>query len=353
MLDSKIENPLILINDQHPSFSDRWMKVCQDRNFRFRMFNGYKRDFLHQIDGADILLWHWNDREPPGLMFARSMLKAAEASGITVYPDSPTCWHYDDKVAQWLLLQAHGFPVVDTFFFIDEAEAHEWISSVTWPKVFKLKSGSSSRMVQLVRDAGRARELCTQAFGAGFNPTEALLSDAAVKLKALNSLTKVSEFASKLPRKFRTWRARRKMPRERGYAYFQEFLPGNDCDTRITVIGNRVFGFRRKVRANDFRASGSGMIDHDPSAIDQRCVALAREIARTLELQSVGIDFLVHPDGNPRVVEISYCFQAEAIHTCPGHWDADSNWCEGHVWPQDAILDDVLSRWKSQHGEIG
>ena len=36
--------------------------------------------------------------------------------------------------------------------------------------------------------------------------------------------------------------------------YFQEFLPGNAFDTRITAIGNRAFGFLRENRPRDFRA---------------------------------------------------------------------------------------------------
>ena len=39
----------------------------------------------------------------------------------------------------------------------------------------------------------------------------------------------------------------------RGYVYFQDFIPDNQFDTRVTVIGNRAFAFIRKVRPGDFR----------------------------------------------------------------------------------------------------
>ena len=67
---------------------------------------------------------------------------------------------------------------------------------------------------------------------------------------------------------------------------FQEFLPCNDFDTRITVIGNRAFGFRRFNRANDFRASGSGKIDYDPKNIAPEMVQLAFDVTRRLNVQS-------------------------------------------------------------------
>src|SRR6185503_17089802 len=46
-----------------------------------------------------------------------------------------------------------------------------------------------------------------------------------------------------------------------GYILLQEFLSNNKFDTRVTVIGNRAFAYRRFNRPNDFRASGSGNFD--------------------------------------------------------------------------------------------
>lgn len=54
---------------------------------------------------------------------------------------------------------------------------------------------------------------------------------------------------------------------QKDYVYFQKFLPNNTYDIRITVIGERCFGFIRYNRENDFRASGSGKIEYDTSKI--------------------------------------------------------------------------------------
>ena len=35
---------------------------------------------------------------------------------------------------------------------------------------------------------------------------------------------------------------------DKNYIYFQEFIPGNEFDTRVTVIGDRAFAFRRMNR---------------------------------------------------------------------------------------------------------
>ena len=119
--------------------------------------------------------------------------------------------------------------------------------------------------------------------------------------------------------------------------------------TRITVIGNRAFAFRRFNRPDDFRASGSGRRDEDPSQIDTDSVRLALRVAERLETQSVAVDVVYH--GGTRVLtEISYYFEAWAVQACPGHWElrgtssrGDLHWVEGHLAPEDAILEDFLS----------
>lgn len=134
--------------------------------------------------------------------------------------------------------------------------------------------------------------------------------------------------------------------REKGYIYFQNFIPDNKYDTRITVIGNRAFGFRRMVRKNDFRASGSGNIDYDLSKINTKCVAIAFEVAEKLQSQSMAFDFIEDENSNPLIVEVSYCYLASAVKACNGHWDKDLNRHEGAMWPQDAILSDILQKVK-------
>jgi hypothetical protein len=134
----------------------------------------------------------------------------------------------------------------------------------------------------------------------------------------------------------------------KGYLLFQEFLPGNDFDIRITVIGNRAFAFRRHNRPNDFRASGSGRIDWDSTQIPEDAILLAFETARILQTQSLAVDVL-RRDGKPVIAEISYYYEGWAIAACPGHWKlhGDSQqlvWVDGPMRPEDAIWKDFVTR---------
>jgi hypothetical protein len=130
---------------------------------------------------------------------------------------------------------------------------------------------------------------------------------------------------------------------EKGYIYFQEFIPGNDFDTRVTVIGDRAFGFTRNVRPGDFRASGSGDIVYDVQRIQRKCIEIAFEVTRKVGSQSMAFDFVLVENKQPMILEVSYCYNAQAVYSCSGHWDVQLNWHEGHIWPQDAILMDLLN----------
>lgn len=173
--------------------------------------------------------------------------------------------------------------------------------------------------------------------------TSLLPADPGLRLARARARGDIKGVLLRLPQTLRSHlRARKKQGRERGYVYFQEFLPGNEFDTRITVIGNRAFAFTRNVRKNDFRASGSGSIDHGQERVSQECLRVAFNVARKLGAQSVAFDFVVHPDGHPRILEVSFGYLATAVHACPGHWDENLRFVEGHTWPQDAIFDDLM-----------
>ena len=129
---------------------------------------------------------------------------------------------------------------------------------------------------------------------------------------------------------------------QHGSVLLQEFLPGNDFDIRITVIGERAFAFRRFNRPDDFRASGSGRIDWDPGQIDPAAVLLAFATARHLETQSLAVDVLRRQDGTLVINEISYYYEGWAIAACPGQWRPDLTWQEGPMSPEDAIFDDFV-----------
>ncbi len=265
--------------------------------------------------------------------------------GLKVFPNTATCWHFDDKVAQKYALEAIGAPLVPVHLFLDLPEALRWIDQASFPKVFKLRRGAGSVNVQLVRTPDEARRLARRAFGGGFKTVGGYFADTSTKVRKVRKRRDYAGVLKRLPKAVAAaYRASRLIGRERGYVYFQDFVPGNAFDTRITIIGDRAFGFTRNVRPDDFRASGSGSIAYDLDRIDLRCVRIAFDVARRLGSQSTAFDFVRSSQDQPQIIEISYGYLASAVQACEGHWDSNLAWHPGHLWPQDAIIEDLLAK---------
>lgn len=335
---------MIGIHDRPGGFSDRWIQYCTEHAVPFRRVNCLASDVVRQCEGLEGLLWHWGHDSPADKLVAWQIIASLEAKGLLVFPNVNTCWHYDDKIAQKYLLEALGAALIPTWVLTNQAEAVRWCEQASWPKVFKLRCGAGSTNVRLVRSRTEAVALCRQAFGRGFPAVAGYLADMQTRLRKTKT---AHEFWARLRRAPRTLLKRLairwQLHWERGYMYFQEFLPDNAFDTRITIIGDRAFGFVRANRPDDFRASGSGSIIYNAEKIDKRCVEIAFRVADRIGSQSLSFDFLYNPQQEPMIAEISYCYMSSAVHACAGHWDHGGIWHEGHVWPEEAIMDDVLA----------
>jgi glutathione synthase/RimK-type ligase-like ATP-grasp enzyme len=335
---------MIGIHDSPGSFSDRWIEQCLEKTIPFKRLNCLSTDIMRQCAGLSAVFWHWSLNKPQELLIARQIIGALEQKGILVFPNLASCWHYDDKVAQKYLLEAIDAPLIPTWVSMNRDETDRWVARATWPKVFKLRCGAGSSNVQLVRSASEAKAICRRAFGRGFPARAGYLSDARVRLRRVQTLPELWQKLKRAPENIiAILNLRRRTPTQQGYVYFQEFLPGNSFDTRVTIIGKRAFGYLRRNRPGDFRASGSGQPMYERDRIDTRCVALAFQVADRLGTQSLAFDFLFDANHEAKIGEVSYCYVASMVHACSGHWDRDLCWHEGHVWPQDAILEDVLA----------
>jgi len=313
----------------HPgSFSDRWITFCQDNKINFKKVNCYDTDIIRQLDGYHGLMWHWNQNDYKAVLFARQLIQSLEKKGIKVFPDVNTSWHFDDKVGQKYLLEAIDAPFVKTHIFYSPQEALNWIGKTAFPKVFKLRGGAGSTNVRLIKTKQEARKLVKKAFRNGFLPINRLvrLKDRFWILRRDGNLTALKKLIGGFGRLFIPSEIEQFSHNQKGYIYFQDFIPNNNYDTRLVVIGNRCFGCRRYCRTNDFRASGSGLCKYEPELFDKKSIQYAFETADKLKAQSVAFDFVMH-NNKPKIVEISYCFPlVGAADGCRGYWDKNLNW---------------------------
>ena len=313
-------------------YSKHWIAYCEDKGIPFKVVDCYRSDIVQQLSDCDALMWHYRHDDYRDMLFAKQLIFSLEAAGKKVFPNSNTCWHFDDKVGQKYLLEAIGAPLVPSYVFYDKAPALKWIEETSFPKVFKLRGGAASANVKLVKSKKHARKLVRQAFGKGFpqfdrieNLKERLRKYREGKdsflglLKGFGRLFIPTEFA-------------RMRNNEKGYVYFQQFVPDCKFDIRVQMVGNLSYAMVRKVRNNDFRASGGGNIDYDGSTVPKSAIAIAQHIQKVLKMQTMAIDLLPYGDSY-KIAEISYAFGIDEGELDFGYWDSTITWNPGKINP--------------------
>jgi glutathione synthase/RimK-type ligase-like ATP-grasp enzyme len=330
------------IHQTKGSFSERWIAYCIANKIEYKLVDCYRNDIIQQLYDCDALMWHFHQGSPKDILFAKQLLWSLQVAGKKVFPDFNTNWHFDDKVGQKYLFESIGAPLVPTWVFYERDKALEWSGNATFPKVFKLRGGGGSQNVRLVNSKDSAIRLIKKAFRKGFPAYDPLGSIKERWRKYRLGKTDAKDVLKGLIRFFVFPPYARVMGHERGYIYFQEFIPGNDYDIRIVIIGDKAFGIKRMVRKNDFRASGSGYLIYEKEQIDPAAVGLSFDYAVQLHTKCAAFDYL-YCNGKLMVVEISFGFVMEGYDPCPGYWDKDMNWHEGKFDPYGWMVENLIS----------
>lgn len=334
----------IAIHNSQAGFHPRWVQYCKENDIDHKIVDCCANDIVEQLHDCDALMWHYSQSNSKDIVIAKQILFALERTGFKVFPDFGTAWHFDDKVAQKYLLEAMHVPMVKSFTFCDKNNALKWAANTSYPKVFKLRGGAGSANVKLVKTKKAANRLINKAFGKGFSQYEAWSNLIERCRKYTQGKTNLKDVCKGVVRLGNQPRYSKIKGKERGYAYFQEFIPNNDCDIRVIVIAGKAFALKRMVRKGDFRASGSGEFFYAKEVFDERCVNLAFEVNKKINSQSIAYDFVFDQNNNPLIIEISYGFSPSGYRDCPGYWDKQLNWHEGKFWPEDWMVESLLQK---------
>ena len=336
----------IAIHHNPGSFSDRWIEYCKEKEIPYKVVNAYDSDIVTQLEDCDVFMWHHHHADYKDVLFAKQLLYSLELSGKEVFPNYHTTWHFDDKVGQKYLLESLGAPLVPSYVFYTKKDAYNWVNNTTFPKVFKLRGGASSANVRLVHNKREAIKLIDKAFSKGFSQFDgwSAFKDRLVKWKGKKeSFWGVCKGFARI---FISTEFARMHAPEKGYAYFQDFIPNNQYDLRIVVVGgNKAFGIKRLVRQNDFRASGSGSLIYEKSQLNENCVKIAFDIAKKIKSQSIAFDFIYDKNNKPLIVEISYGYAIKAYYPCQGYWTDDMQWHQGsHFDIEGWMIENLLNK---------
>ncbi|WP_198675464.1 ATP-grasp domain-containing protein [Pleomorphovibrio marinus] len=336
---------MIAIHNSKSGFHARWIAYCEENNIPYKVVNCYADELNDQLKDCKALMWHHSQQNPKDLVIAKQILFALEHTGLKVFPDFKTGWHFDDKLGQKYLFERLVLPFVPTYAFYDKKEAVEWASQTSFPKVFKLRGGAGSVNVKLVNSQQEAFFLIKRAFGKGFDNYDKLGSLKERWKKYREGKAGIWEPIKGLLRFGVTPPYAQVLGKEKGYVYFQDFIPNNNSDTRIIVIGEKAFALKRYVRKGDFRASGSGNFAYAKNEFDECCVKLAFEANEKLHAQCAAFDFVFDKENNPFLVEVSYGFVKEVYDPCPGYWDKELNWNPGKFNPQGWMVEMLVKEY--------
>jgi glutathione synthase/RimK-type ligase-like ATP-grasp enzyme len=325
-------------------FSERWIAYCQEMLIPYKIVNCYDFDIIRQLADCDALLWHFSHADARDFLFAKQLIKSVEEMGLIVMPNYNSCWHFDDKVAQKYLFEAIGANTPDTWIFYDKYSASKWAYKAKFPVVFKLRGGASSGNVVLVKKRKEAYRLIKKAFGRGFRQFRRITEIKDTLYRYIQRKVSFVTFLKAFAKFFMLSKYESIKGNEKGYIYFQEFLPGNNYDLRVIVIGDQAFAIKRLVRDNDFRASGSGKIIYTKEEIDQECVLMAFDYSYRIGSNCLAYDFVYNESKKPMIVEISFGFSAKAYYSCEGYWDKEINWHKGNFFPQDWMVELIVKQ---------
>ena len=327
----------------------KWLKrfelILKENNIQTLRLDINQPDFWEVVKTLDLFIFRFQNIDSHHQV-ARSILPVIEHElKIPVYPNHKTWWAFDDKIREWFLLNAAGFPMIKCWVFFTKIEALRWLKTAKLPVLFKLKEGAGSRDVILVKNKRQAKQLIGRMFYKGMLSAD-IKHGTKARQKSDNFVRRMKNFAKKII----GWYTKNYDPRfwqiQKNYVYFQKFMSNNDFDTRITILGDRAIAFIRFNRENDFRSSGSGLIEYDQSKIDRRFIKLAFEITSYFNFQVMTYDFLLDEKNNPKICEIGYTFLDEAVYNVPGYYNKNLEFFPGHHWPQEFILQDLLNTKK-------
>jgi len=293
--------------------------------------------WLEDLEGCDAVLWK------PGHMGAvlashvkERIFLMERVLGLRVMPSLDTAWHFESKIAQHFLLEASGLPTPRTFVSFDPDEALAAASAWEGPAVVKESHGAASRGVRLVEGGAPLRRHVEKCFrnllwasGSGRSSMPSRV------LGSIGSRWFWSMLGGRLAGRGELFEP----------VLWQEYVEGNDRDLRVTVVGDRyAAAFWRRNRPGDFRASGSGMIEHSedfPASALELCARASSE----LRFDSMAYD-VVFRDGAPLILEMSFGYLDSAVHDCPGHFllerGAPPVFVRGRRWPQELWVDWLL-----------
>jgi len=346
-----------IVRNSEICHAEIWAEILEAQGVDIRWVDLTSHDPFDQVKGCDGVMWNHGSSLTDKLTANRILHSIELCLGIPVHPNHYASWHHDEKIAVYYLLKAAGVPMPPTWIFWNKEEAIQWANQTYYPKVFKLSPGAGGYSVVKVNSAKEACRLIERMFGVG-------ISKGSIYEKQVTGISKIRRLVGRFKEGIRHTitgepvglSQSSKVFLEKRYAYFQEFIP-HDFETRVNVMGDRIWASRRISQPGDFRVNSSGTYPDldpteialrlDPSQIDLRCVRMAIDVCTRLGFSSMTLDFLVYNE-DPVVTDIGYTISPDSPdRPYPGAWNRNLEWTEGVKSRKEAEVKTFLEKVRS------
>lgn len=329
-------------NGWFQKFEDALCDLKMDgADISFRVIDIDSNRFLEEVENLQVILWNpsFMGLRLAGL-FKEKMYFLEKILGKTVFPSYETIWHFESKIAENYLFNHGHIHTPKTYITFDYYDALKIIQQIDMPVVLKKSEGAASKNVRLIHDKRwlldyAERVFCNQLWAEGrqnHSKFELLRHFATRKWFWYFIISKYyqSDFGMSV-------------------MYLQEFIPNNDADLRVTIIGNQfAYGLWRKNRPKDFRASGSGRIDYE-HAVPEEVLRYCQNINVRYGFDTMAYDILFR--GSSFLInEMSYNYVDHALYNAPGYYrlGRELEFVQEHAWPQSLWVKALYEKLTAQ-----
>ena len=322
------------IFDHSTLWTSRFIEYCKKNEIPFEILDCYSNEIIKQLPNYSVLLWHYSNFVISDLLEARNIIQVANNMGLETFPSPMMNWHFDDKIAEMYALQSVEADIPSSTVFYIEEDCLEWIKNkATFPLVAKLRCGSGANNVKLLHNVKEAVRYAKRMFYKGFDPTPSFAYKAYSKFQSSRDFSTLIARIKKIPEFINTRSNAKMMPVEKGYCYFQEYIPNDGYDLKVVVIEDKITFCARKIRKHDFRASGGGNCYYDRRLLTDGIIDTAFRVAKKLEMSCVGFDFVVdNRTGKGKIIEMCYGFDYEVQRALGAFVD------KNHIWHDEAVI---------------
>lgn len=325
------------------NWSLAWVEYCKENKLNYEIINPYNNGVVSKLMDFDIILWHYSNYSFKDMLMAKNILFTMEEHGKKVFPSFKDAWHFDDKLAETYLLESINAPIPKSYYYYDSKSLEADINNLSFPIIAKLRNGSGSHNVKMIKSKEELRGYAKKMFTSGLSSAPSLLYKASSNIKSSKSLKTFINRAKRIPEFLRSLSNAKKFNIERGYVYLQEFVPNDGYDIKVAVVGDKLSYFCRSVRKGEFRASGGGDFYYDRSKVTKNVIDSAFKTSDDLGFKCMGYDYVVDSKtGEGKIIEISYGFSHHAVLGANGYFDRNGEWHNEPLNVPEDVLKNIM-----------